>query len=143
MAHERENGRLNTALLGNISLNKDVSQTPDSIRKVFERRSGEAKIGKEAECIANEHSESIFNEASLSADTFRTEPNTHYYYNGALMSTWVLLVVTLINTVNNHGDKGTSPMVAMQEFNSQKTCMDARTQLIKMNPAISASCVLK
>jgi hypothetical protein len=135
-------GRLNTALLGNISLNRDVSQTPDSIRKVFERRSGEAKIGKEAEGVLNKHSESIFNEASPNADTFRTEPNTHYY-NGALMSTWVLLVVTLINTVNNHGDKGTSPMVAMQEFNSQKTCMDARTQLIKMNPAISASCVLK
>ncbi|AYN94882.1 hypothetical protein [Pseudomonas sp. LTJR-52] len=59
------------------------------------------------------------------------------------MSTWVLLVVTLLNTTSPHTDKGSSPMVAMQEFNSQKTCMDARTQLIKMNPSISASCVLK
>jgi hypothetical protein len=60
------------------------------------------------------------------------------------MSTWVLLVVTLLNSPDSRMERvAPSPMVSMQEFNTQKTCMDARTQLMKMNPAISASCVLK
>jgi hypothetical protein len=108
-----------------------IERALGSVRNIIERRPGKAKTGEEAEFRGlSEHSEPVFNAASSSADTFRTEPNYTQEEQESLgvdICRWVLgLDETEIVDIRNQHNVGADAIDMFNNFYEYKEAQEYR-----------------